>query len=229
MKFNTNKFLKFISKWKYKENSRLKKFGRKVDMNSFDLPHIFTDFFQEYKYSPPKNFISLHKYFKKISKKLKYETIFNVYDDHRKQKGYQYWFELGVLILQYNKKKYFFITKFWHDTLGATDPIFDIERKYKVKKFPSSEKLYQITSEYLFNEYYFPRQEHEVIEDLDGYPIAGTWGSVANFSSNLGLKEIKFKREVTRRTSAWGINNVRRRAIENLFFQQAKINFNYQQ
>ena len=83
-KFDINKFIKLIKKNK-----------------NCDIPSILDNVFnwknKNNKFKAPKNFNSLHRYFKKIDKKLKYETIFNVYDDLTKQKVGKYFFELGIL------------------------------------------------------------------------------------------------------------------------------------
>lgn len=220
--FDTNKFLKHISKWRDKPSGG-------IGLHHIDLQNMLYDFSPEHKFSTPKNFNSLHKYFKKVSKNLKYETIFNVFADYRKQKSHQWWFELGFLIVKSNKKEHFFITKFFHDTTGITDPMFGIETNYRIKKFPNPKKLYNIVEEYLFSEEYFPTKIVKTIEDFDGNPIAGTWGTDVNFSSKIGLKEPKLKSGKTHadHSSDYTKNSLRGIKIEDLFYQQAKINFNY--
>ena len=205
--FDTGKLLKLIYEWK-------SDWG--LGEHHAHLPYVLDHFFQKEKYAAPQSFASLHKYFKKIKKSFKYETIFNVYADYRNQKDHEYWFELGILTIPFKKKKYFFIILYMQDTMGIESSTFGIEKQNKIKKFPDSENLFKITSKYLFNEFYFKTSISDEYSDLNGDPIPATWGDILNFSSKLKLKNPKL-----------GIPSFRRTKIEELFYGNAKINFNF--
>ena len=218
--FDTGKLLKLIYEWK-------------IDgwwgKHHAHLPGILNHFFQKEKYAAPQSFTSLHKYFKKIKKSFKYETIFNVYADYRRVKDHEYWFELGILTIPFKKKKFFFIIIYWQDTTGVEQSMFGIEMQHKIKKFPDSESLYNLASKYLFNELWFKTSISDEYVDEYGDPIPATWGDVVNFSNKLKLRGPKFKRGIglTDKFSDWSRSSARRTAIDNLFYQNAKIDFNF--
>tara|TARA_B100000427_G_C15320699_1_gene512381 strand:- start:49 stop:717 length:669 start_codon:yes stop_codon:yes gene_type:complete len=182
-KFDANKFLQIIKS----KNSK--------DQYDNYIPNILDKVFDwkknlRNKYMCPKNFGSLHKYFKKIDKKMKYETIFNAYDDLSAQKEGKWFFELGIISHQTNKKilfacVYSYATKY-------DEPTFDIEKKYKLKKYPDKMKMMNMIYDYLDGDIYFPKTiADELHRDDSGVPINGSWGSVLNFSYKLELKPQK--------------------------------------
>ena len=180
-KFNLNKFIKLIKS----KNSK--------DPYDNYIPNILDQVFEwkkpfKNKYICPKNFSSLHKYFKKIDKKMKYETIFNVYDDLRKQKAGKWFFELGLISHPTNKKLLFLCV--YSYATNYDDPSFDIVKKIKLNKYPGKIKLMKIVHQYLDGEY-FPKTKNDEILDENGEQINGSWGSVVNFSYKLELKPQK--------------------------------------
>jgi|TARA_B100000586_G_C19960869_1_gene363670 hypothetical protein len=142
------------------------------------------------KYKAPRDFKSLHKFFKKVDKKFKYETIFNVYDDLRKAKSHEFFFELGILSLQI-KKKYFFITRYLHITDNIDEVVFDIIEKHKFNKYPDKIKLMKIVHEQLDGDFFPKTTTDKFHRHVDGEQIKGAWGSVVNFSYKLELKPQK--------------------------------------
>ena len=210
-KFDINKFIKLIKKNK-----------------NCDIPSILDNVFdwknKNNKFKAPKNFNSLHQYFKKIDKKLKYETIFNVYDDLTKQKVGKYFFELGILSFKV-EKQYFFPCIYFYSDHPYDEINFDIVKRYKLNKYPDKIKMMKMIYDYLDDDSHFPRTVADELHlDDGGVPINGSWGSVLNFSYKLELKPQK-----TVFHPLYYYSHPHRQRIEKGFlsFPHTKINYEY--
>jgi len=186
-KFDLNKFIKIIKKSKDSYDSFIPNILDKV----FDWKKSGPDGITT-KYTFPKNLNSLHKFFKKIDKKIKYETVFNVYDDLRQQKAGEWFFELGIISHQTNKKLLFICVYFY--ATRYDEVTFDIVKKPKLNKYPDRIKLMKIVHQYLDGKYFPKTTTDESLFDEPGgvgQQINGAWGSVVNFSYKLELKPQK--------------------------------------
>ena len=210
-KFDINKFIKLIKK------------NKNCDILSI-LDNVFDWKKNNNKFKIPKNFNSLHLYFNKINKKLKYETVFNAYDDLTKQKAGKFFFELGILSFKI-EKKYFFPCVYWYSNHPYDEFSFDIIKKYKLNKYPDKIKMMKIIYDFLDDGIHFPKKiADQLHRDDDGVPINGSWGSVLNFSYKLELKPQK-----TVFHPLYYYSHPHRQRIEKSFlsFPHTKINYEF--